>query len=127
MCCSVPPIKGGTGPCSQRAAAALVKVCMFGPCGAAPASDDPPGGGPPSPLRLPDLGHVEVEPLQGLQRLDVLRVERHVHHHQPANHSRSVTLLSDRRVLRVRLCARLPVLRSAVVDDAESSQLPLQV
>lgn len=127
MCCSVASFKGGTGPRSQRAAAALVKVCVFGPCGAAPASDDPLQGGPPSPLRLPDLGHVQVEPLQALQHLDVLRVERHVHHHQPANQSRSVTLLTDQRVLRVRLCVRLPVLRSAVVDDSESSQLPLQV
>lgn len=57
---------------------------------------------PPSPLLLPDLGHVEVEPLEALQRLDVLRVERHVHHHQP-------------------------VLRSSVVDHPESSQLPFQV
>lgn len=42
MCCSVASFQGGTGPRSQRAAAALVKVCIFGPCGAAPASDDLP-------------------------------------------------------------------------------------
>lgn len=42
MCRSVVSFKGGTGARSQRAAAALVNVCIFGPCGAAPASDDPP-------------------------------------------------------------------------------------
>lgn len=57
---------------------------------------------PASPLLLPDLGHVQVESLEALQRLDVLRVERHVHHHKP-------------------------VLWSSVINDPKSSQLPLQV
>lgn len=57
---------------------------------------------PASPLLLPDLGHVQVESLKALQRLDVLRVERHVHHHQP-------------------------VLWSSVINDPKPSQLPLQV
>lgn len=38
----------------------------------------------PSPLLLPDLGHVQAESLEAFQRLDVLRVEGDVDHHQPA-------------------------------------------
>ena len=39
---------------------------------------------PPSPLLLPDLSHVQVQPLEALQCLNVLRVEGDIHDHQPA-------------------------------------------
>ena len=39
--------------------------------------------GPPSPLLLPDLSHVQVQPLQRPQNLHVLCVERYINHDQP--------------------------------------------
>lgn len=60
---------------------------------------------PPSPLLLPNLSHVQVQLLQALQRQDVLRVEGHVHHHQPAD--------TVRKLVRVSLIARQGVRQTA--------------
>lgn len=41
-------------------------------------------GCPSSPPLLPDLSHVQVQPLERAQSLNVLCIEGHVHHNQPA-------------------------------------------
>lgn len=116
-------------PPPTQCSAALVTVWFFGPRGL-PSPPPPrfvgPGRGPPSPLLLPDLGHVQVQTLQALQHLDVLCVERHIHDHQPANHRQRVTPHHSDCVC-VFVCVWVPVLGSSIVDDAESSQLSLQV
>lgn len=63
---------------------------------------------------------------KALQPLNVLCVERHVHDHQPANNRQGNQVINCLNCVCLCVCV-LPVLRPSVINNTQSSKLPLKV